>query len=138
MDNVTKRSLQAEMGDAFMGWAEGFFASRVSGLDGEEGFMYLDDYFSKEKAFEEFKKATSQTKWLVTKFKKALVAYCKYNGYIFNPKELHTAKGRIIQKLDGKSEEVIFIRTIPIPEVFNQAENVTEYQSEEEVFNEEE
>jgi hypothetical protein len=29
MDNVTKRSLQAEMGDAFMD-IEGFFASRVS------------------------------------------------------------------------------------------------------------
>jgi hypothetical protein len=137
MDNVTKRSLQAEMGDAFMGWAEGFFASRAATLDGEGDFMYLDNYFSKEKAFEEFKKATSQTKWLVTKFKKALVAYCKYNGYIFNPKELHTQKGRIIQKLDGKSEEVIFIKTIPTPEVFNKTENVTEYQSESEIFEEE-
>jgi hypothetical protein len=134
MDNVTKRSLQAEMGDAFMGWAEGFFASRAATLDDEGDFMYLDNYFSKEKAFEEFKKATSQTKWLVTKFKKALVAYCKYNGYIFNPKELHTQKGRIIQKLDGKSEEVIFIKTIPTPEVFNKTENVTEYLSEEEIF----
>jgi hypothetical protein len=64
MDNVTKRSLQAEMGDAFMD-VEGFAAI---GLDGEEGFMYLDDYFSKEKHLKNSRKQP-QTKWLVTKFK---------------------------------------------------------------------
>jgi hypothetical protein len=28
MDNVTRRSLRAEMGEAFEGWADGFFANR--------------------------------------------------------------------------------------------------------------
>jgi hypothetical protein len=135
MDNVTKRSLQAEMGDAFMGWAEAFFASRETALDLEEGeFKYLDNYFSKEMAFDEFTKATKQGKWTTTKFKKALKAYCQLHGYVLNPKDLHTAPGRIVQKIDNKSTEVIYIRTVELPDAFKPKGNVTEYLSEDEIF----
>jgi hypothetical protein len=138
MDNVTKRSLQAEMGDAFMGWAEAFFETiHTNDITFKDEPKYLDKYFSKEIAFEEFQKANKGSKWLVTKFKKAIVAYCKLNNYTFNPKELQNQKGRIIMKIDGKSQEAFYIRTIDIPDAFKQAENVTEYQSEAEIFNEE-
>ncbi|MBW4362113.1 hypothetical protein [Flavobacterium taihuense] len=93
MDNVTKRSLRAEMGDAFEGWADGFFANKTQTIENEEGFFtYLDNYFSKETAFDDFVKATKQNKWTTTKFKKATKAYCQLNDYIFNPKDLHNCK----------------------------------------------
>lgn len=137
MDNVTKRSLQAEMGDAFMGWAEAFFSITYTNTETyKEETKHLDNYFSKEAAFEEFKKASNQGKWSSNKFKKALKAYAQLNGYILNPKDLHTAPGRIVQKIDGKTQEVIYIRTVVTPEAFKQAENVKEYTNEAEIFEE--
>lgn len=122
MDNVTKRSLQAEMGDVFMGWAEAFF-------DCKDAFnvpMYLNKYFSKEAAFEDFLKTTKLTKWTANKFKKALKAYCQWNKWIFNPKELHNSAGRIIQKIEGKSQEAIFIQTVEEIIITNQPEKADE------------
>ena len=137
MDNVTKRSLQAEMGDAFMGWAEAFFATvQLNETSMSEEPKYLDNYFSKEMAFEEFMKATKLGKWTTNKFKKALKAYSLLNGYIFNPKDLHNAPGRIVQKIDGKSQEAIYIRTVALPEAFKKVENVQEYSNENEIFGE--
>jgi hypothetical protein len=137
MDNVTKRSLRAEMGDAFEGWAEGFFSTIEQTLDGEGVPKYLDNYFSKEMAFDEFMKATKLGKWTSQKFKKAMKAYCQLNDYILNPKDLQNGKGRTIQKIDGKAQEVFYIRTSTIPEVVKRAENVTEYSNENEIFGEE-
>lgn len=107
MDNVTKRSLQAEMGDVFMGWAEAFFGRR----NDENVPLYLDVFFSKEFAFDDFIKTSKMTKWTPNKFKKALKSFCQWNKWIFNPKELHNTAGRIIQKIEGKSQEAIFIQT---------------------------
>lgn len=134
MDNVTKRSLRAEMGEAFEGWAEAFFATTEQSLDGEGNPKYLDNYFSKEMSFDDFIKTTKQGKWSSNKFKKAMKAYCQLNDYILNPKDLHTATGRIIQKIEGKAQEVFYIRTIEKPAVAKQAENVTEYSNENEIF----
>lgn len=135
MDNVTKRSLRAEMGEPFEGWADAFFATKDTNPSTlEEGeYKYLDQYFSKAFAFEEFLKATKQNKWTSNKFKKALKAYCQLNNYIFNPKELHNKDGRMIQRVDDKTQEVIYIRTIEIPEVFK-TNDVQVYNSEEDVF----
>ena len=143
MDNVTKRSLRAEMGDAFEGWADAFFATKniikatLDSDEQEDGFKYLDNYFSKEAAFEDFSKASRQGKWSSNKFKKALKAYCQLHGFIFNPKDLQNAPGRIVQKIDGKTQEAIFIRTVEQQEVVV-TDNVTEYSSEEEIFGKEE
>jgi len=136
MDNVTKRSLRAEMGDAFEGWAEAFFASRDQTLEEEGDLKYLDNYFSKEMAFEDFLKASKQNKWSTNKFKKAMKAYCQLNDYLFNPKDLLNAPGRIVQKLDGKTQEVFFIRTTATPEVFKPLSDVKEYENEKEIFEE--
>lgn len=112
MDNVTKRNLKAEMGDMFEGWAEAFFSTVFSPEEGN-GFKYLNQFVSKEMAFEEYCKATSQKKWSQAKFKKALKAFCQYNNYVFNPKEYHNSAGRIIKSIDGKSQEVFYIDTTP-------------------------
>ncbi|WP_026730176.1 hypothetical protein [Flavobacterium denitrificans] len=136
MDNVTKRSLRAEMGDAFEGWAEAFFAVRETnpGTLEEGPLKHLDNYFSKEHAFDEFLKATKLHKWTSNKFKKAMKAYCQLNKYIFNPKDLHNSGGRIVQKIQGKTEEVFFIKTIEVSEPIEHKE-VTEYKNEDEIFN---
>ena len=115
MDNVTKRSLQAEMGDAFIGWAEAFFKTEVTELEETGEYKYLDSYFSKEMAFDDFVKATKQNKWSSTKFKKALKAFCQLHGYILNPKDLQNSGNRIVQKIGDKTQEVIFIRTVETP-----------------------
>jgi hypothetical protein len=116
MDNVTKRNLKAEMGDMFEGWAEAFFSTIFSPDEGS-GFKYLNQFVSKEMAFEEFCKATAQKKWSQAKFKKALKAFCQYNNYVFNPKEYHNSGGRIIKSIDGKSQEVFYIDTTPADKI---------------------
>lgn len=131
MDNVTKRSLQAEMGDAFMGWAEAFFLTKEINQDNIEQFKYLDQFFSKEYAFEEFMKTTQLRKWTSNKFKKALKAFCQWNNWILNPKELHNSGARIVQKIDGKTQEAIFIRTQPSISITpTTTSNVKEYDAE--------
>jgi hypothetical protein len=137
MENVTKRSLRAEMGDAFEGWADAFFATRETNPSTfEDGdFKYLDRYFSKEMAFDDFMKATKQGKWTSNKFKKSLKAFCQLNDYVFNPKDLQTTAGRIIQKIDGKSLEAIFIRTNPHHEATQGTTEVQEFNNEDDIFN---
>jgi hypothetical protein len=137
MDNVTKRSLRAEMGDAFEGWAEGFFAKEEIDDTKVLYSQYLDNYFSKEMAFDDFMKATKLGKWTTNKFKKAMKAYCQLNDYVMNPKDLHNSAGRIVQKINSKTEEVFYIRTVATPDVAKRAENVTEYSNENDIFEEE-
>ena len=109
MDNVTKRTLQAEMGEAFMGWADGFFGSTDIDDTGIVSYKYLNTDFAKEDAFEDFLKNTKQNKWTPTKFKKAVSAYCRYNQWVFNPKEMHNNGNRIIKTINNKSQEVFYI-----------------------------
>ncbi len=115
MDNVTKRTLQAEMGDAFMGWAEGFF--NQTDIDGN--LINVNNDLSKESAFEDFIKNTKQSKWSPTKFKKAISAFCKWNNWNLNPKHMFNSGDRIIKTINGKSQEVLFIETAPAEKVEN-------------------
>lgn len=134
MDNVTKRSLQAEMGDAFIGWADAFFSTiDTDPVTFKDAPKYLDNYFSKEIAIEEFMKATQLRKWSTTQFKKAVKAYCQYNNYIFNPKELQNSGTRIVQNIGGKTQEVFYIRTIETQTPTTES-NVKEYDDENEIF----
>jgi hypothetical protein len=107
MDNVTKRTLQAEMGEAFMSWADGFFNQ----VDENNLPKHVNADFSKESAFDDFIKTTKQHKWTATKFKKACAAYCKYNNWVMNPKHMRNNGDRIIKTIDGKSQEVFYFDT---------------------------
>lgn len=106
MENVEKRNLLKEMGDQFHSWADVFFSIKRQ----DERLKHLDDYVSKQYAFENFEKSTNAKRWTSQKFKKSLNAYAKYNGWIFNPKDI-APEGRIIKKVQGASEEHFYIRT---------------------------
>lgn len=107
MDNVTKRSLMAEMGDPFYSWALAFFDQE----DSAGVKRHVDVEVSKEFAFDDFLKTTKLTKWSSTKFKKAIKAFCQWNGWTFNPKVLQNNSSRIIKNIDGRAQEMIFLDT---------------------------
>ena len=138
MDNVKKRSLRAIMGEVFESWANTFFSMRD--LDPstfeELGFKHLDNYVVKDVAFEDFKKKPGTNLWSIVKFKKALKAFCQYNGYTFCPKDLQNDKsGRIIKKEGGVAMENIYIRTIQTD--ITTSADVKEYENEDEIFKDE-
>jgi hypothetical protein len=100
MDNVRKRNLMAEMGDAFRNWASVYFSK-----DNNK----LDIHISRPEAYEDYKK--SGGKKSSNSFKKSVKAFCKFNNYIFNPVDEGVKDGRIIQTIDGKTQECFFIKT---------------------------
>lgn len=106
MDNVTMRNLLSEMGAEFKDWAEVFFAKKNE----TNHFKYLDTPVLKDMAFDDLKQKTG-LKFTATKFKKRLIAFCQFNEWIFNPKEMLTDGNRILQSIDGNTREVFYIKT---------------------------
>ena len=102
MGNVTLRNLLAEMGQAFKDWADAFFDK-----DGEN----IDRLMPKEEALNEFIKMTNTKGWTTNKFTKALRAYCRYYGFVYNPKNFQNSQGRISKKIDGTTKDMIYIQT---------------------------
>jgi hypothetical protein len=102
-----------EINHVFKEWADTFFATRFTAIPTMKGsdFKYLDCYFSKEMAYENFVKATTFKKWTVSKFKNELKLYCQISGYIFNPESLQNFSERIIRKMEFKTQEVFYIQT---------------------------
>ncbi|NKI28239.1 hypothetical protein HCG49_16925 [Arenibacter sp. 6A1] len=102
MDNVNKRNLMSEMGDAFRNWATVYFS---------ESNDKLDRLISRVDAFQDYQRV-AQGKKSANNFKKSVKAYCKLNNFILNPKEIDkSGDGRIIQKFEGKSQELFYIKT---------------------------
>lgn len=101
MDNVTKRNLQTEMGLSFHAWADVFFSEESSNRD---------KLIIKKDAMEIYIK-DNNVKWTTQKFTTALKAWCKYNGFTYNPKDLQNGQGRIVRKPHDKTEEMIYIQT---------------------------
>ena len=108
MENVIKRDLLKDMGDAFRDWADDFFS--VKRESGE--FLNLNDEVPKVEAWEHFKNNTGLSKVTANSFKKRLKAYVKYKGWIFNPKDV-APEGRIMKKEGGEVIEKFYIRTKP-------------------------
>ncbi len=104
LTNILKRKSKQDMGDSgFEDWAEVYFHP-------ESG--HLDAYVQKDQAFFDYKNSSSNNRWTPQKFKRALVAYCSMKGYMFNPVDLQDKNGRIIQRTDIGTKEMIYIRTI--------------------------
>jgi len=101
MDNVNKRNLMAEMGDAFRNWAGVYFS---------EENAKLDVAFRRDQAFESYKKVGKKS---ANGFKKSVEAFCKYKEYIFNPPEIEkSADGRIVERIAGEgAKEMFYIKT---------------------------
>ncbi|MFB9055034.1 hypothetical protein ACFFVB_18280 [Formosa undariae] len=112
MGNVSMRNLLSEMGASFKDWADVFFADMVTDeMRGEETHKNLDNFVVKDLAFEDLKQKTG-LKFSSTSFKKKLAAYAKYNEWIFNPEEIGLDEnGRKMQKVDGKTKEVFYIKS---------------------------
>lgn len=101
MNNVKKRNLMAEMGDAFRNWANVFFDKQNTNLD---------VLISRSDAFEDYKKSGGKKN--SNSFKKSIKAFCKFNNYIFNPPEEGVKNGRIIKLINDKTQECFYIKTV--------------------------
>jgi hypothetical protein len=92
MGNVNKRNLTNIMGNNFHDWASAFFSE-----DGDK----LDRFIMRDVAFKDFVHNVGG-KWTPQSFLDRLKAFCKLNGYIFNPKVYQDKKGKIIKKVERK------------------------------------
>jgi hypothetical protein len=115
MDNVNKRNLMAEMGDPFRGWADVYFSA-----DND----HLDIAISRSDAYDDYKKMSGGKFKNSNNFKKSIKAFCKLHNYVFNPIEAGVKDGRIIQNMDGKTQECFFLKTSAEikPDVLEEAE----------------
>lgn len=108
MKNVTLRKMLTDMGQNFKEWADVYFDPESS---------HINVAIVRESALDDFVKSTKTTKWTTNKFTKALKAFCCYNGYVFNPKDLQNSQGRITRKVDGVPKDMIYVQTRQIDPV---------------------
>lgn len=102
MENVTQRQLKGLMGDAFLGWADVYFSEESGNINTS---------IVRTEAMDDFVRTQGIKGWSSKKFGAALKAWCKFYGHTFNPKDIANPKGRIIENKDGKTQELIHIRT---------------------------
>lgn len=106
MGNILKRKFKADMGTNFEEWANVYFA--------EEG-DHLDTFIVRREAYDAFIDEAKVNKnfYTMNKFTKALrsfAALCPY-VYDYNPADLLNSQGRISRRIDGKSEDMIYLRS---------------------------
>jgi len=110
MKNVELRNLKTIITDAFLNWAEIYFHENRLNIN-----------VKREDAFHDFQEKTNSKQWKVNRFTKSLKAWCRYQGYQYNP-ETHCNAGngdkkdRIIEKIDNKPVEMFYIKTQPVLE----------------------
>lgn len=96
MDNITKRNLLQQMGDAFKSWADMYIAQNLN--------VEID----RSEAYDHFILNTKLTKWTIHRFIKSVKSYCVYENLTYNPHSV-APSGRIIHKVDGKTHEYMYI-----------------------------
>lgn len=106
MGNILKRKFKADMGTNFEEWANVYFAE-----DGDN----LDTFIVRREAYDAFIDEAKVNKnfYTMNKFTKALrsfAALCPY-VYDYNPADLLNSQGRISRRIDGKSEDMIYLRS---------------------------
>ena len=102
LKDVTLRKLLADMGSNFKEWADVYFDPEGN---------HVNVCIVREEALEDFVKSTKTTRWTTNKFTKSLKAYCAYNGYTLNPKDLQNSQGRITRKIEGTPKDMIYVKT---------------------------
>lgn len=104
MSNVLSRTYLALMGEPFFNWAEVYFS---------EGSGNTDRLIPRDDAFTDFKTISKINSWTTQKFSSSLKYYCLNSSRVIelNPTELKNNGGRIIKKHQGKSTEMIYVRT---------------------------
>lgn len=106
MQNILKRKFKADMGANFEDWAYTYFAE-----DGD----HLDQCIVRRTAYEDFINDAKVNKnfYTMQKFTKALrsfAALCPH-VYEYNPQDLQNSQGRISRRIDGKVEDMVFLRS---------------------------
>lgn len=104
MDNVSKRNLKNIMGDSFQAWADVYF-STINDT--------IDRLTPRRVALEICQKELNNKGLTPHGFIKKVVAWCQFNGYTLNPKDLQNSSGRIIRKYEDKATEMLYIQTRP-------------------------
>ena len=71
----------------------------------------------REEALEDFIRFSKLGRWTMQKFTHALQGFVNLCPYVaeLNPPELLNNAGRLIRKVDGKSKEMLYIRTVSHP-----------------------
>ena len=102
MGNVTLRNMLAEMTQPFKDWADAYFD-----LEGSN----IDTMIVKEVALQDFITKTNNKGWTTNKFTKAMKSWCRYYGFVFNPKSFQNGQKPIIKKVDGDTKDMIYVLT---------------------------
>lgn len=78
MEQLKKRELRQQMGEAFLQWAETFF---------DESNSVLNYRLSRKEMFDKYHQAFTSAKESIraSDFRKRMIAYCQYKGYHFCP-----------------------------------------------------
>jgi hypothetical protein len=104
MRKVYERMNISTMGNQFRDWAEVYFSETGDNLNRE---------LVRSDVMKHFEEETKVKTWTTQKFSKAIKAFCKNSDHIeeLNPRKLCNDRNRIIKRVDGKSQEMIYIKT---------------------------
>ncbi len=109
LENIMKRKYKSDMGANFEDWAYQYFS--------EEG-EHLDTLLVRSVVMEDFRRFANLPKCTMQRFTKDLkgfAALCPYVDMI-NPPEMLNTSGRLMRKVDGETQEMIFVRTVKMRE----------------------
>jgi len=96
----------AEMTQPFKDWADAYFD-----LEGSN----VDAMIVKDVALKDFVDKTNNKGWTTNKFTKAMKSWCRYYGFVFNPKSFQNGQKRISKKVDGTTMDMIYVLTKTSP-----------------------
>lgn len=105
MRKVHERMNIATMGNQFRDWSEVYFSPAGQNVDRE---------LVRSKVMEDFFRDTNLKSWSAKQFTKALQAFAKNADWIYelNPPILHNSGKRIVRNIEGKTHEILYVRTI--------------------------
>ena len=104
MKKVRERQHIAIMGNQFREWAEVFFSADGYNVNRE---------VNKIEALKTFVLESQVKNWTTQQFTKAIHSFCENSDFVheLNPKELCNMPKRITRNIEGKTTEMIYIRT---------------------------
>lgn len=105
LDNILKRKYKSDMGANFEDWAYQYFS---------EESEHLDCCIVREEALEDFKRFANMPRCTMQRFTKALNGFANLCPYVssINPPDLLNSSGRLMKKVEGKTKEMIYVRTV--------------------------
>lgn len=105
MKKAYERMNISTMGNQFRDWAEVYFSPNS---------LNVDKQLIKSKVMEDFVRDTNLKGWSTKQFTKAMQAFAKNSPWIYelNPPILQNAGKRIVRNIEGKTHEILYVRTI--------------------------